>query len=233
MDLRKIVGTITTDYNKIMGADYNEDQWNKEGRKVMQNIKKFETSIKDLEIMLNKSDIDHYRENQTLTQKITKDTAMVKDYVAKTKRTIAPNVSSIVNKTRIFKNRFEDFDSAAPPEANNEVGEGQLSVQDLSNNQEFLQKRREELEAIHKVAANLKDMTDQMAVDLEAQGEVLDQIEENVDKGQVNVEKGKQEIMKADETSRGNRKRMLCLIFIVLIAILGITGILLSVIFNN
>ena len=103
-------------------------------------------------------------------------------------------------------------------------------VMDLMNNKEVLQKRREELENIHKTAAILKDTTDQMAQDLSRQGAQLEEIEANVITSKENAEKAHKEIVKADELSRGNRKRLLCLILFVLVAIGGITAILLSLI---
>ena len=93
---------------------------------------------------------------------------------------------------------------------------------DLVNNKEVLDKRREELENIHKTAALLKDTTDQMAVNVNKQGAMLDEIETNVITSKENAEKAKKEIVKADELSRGNKKKLLCLLLIILVAIGGI-----------
>ena len=115
-------------------------------------------------------------------------------------------------------------------EDNGGIPQGQEVVMDLVNNKEVLDKRREELESIHKTAALLKDTTDQMAVNVNKQGAMLDEIETNVITSKDNAEKAKQEIIKADELSRGNRKRLLCLLFIILVAIGGIAAIVLSLV---
>ena len=45
-----------------------------------------------------------------------------------------------------------------------------------------------------------------------------------------NAKKANEEITKANEMSKSNRKRMICFIVIIVVAVLGITGILLSLI---
>ncbi len=67
---------------------------------------------------------------------------------------------------------------------------------------------------------------------LNEQGAILDDIEGNVIKTEDNAKKAKQEITKADEMSRGNKKRMICYISIIAITILAITGIILSVLLS-
>ena len=59
------------------------------------------------------------------------------------------------------------------------------------------------------------------------QGAILDDIEGNVKETEDNAKKAKQEITKADEMSRGNRKRMICFIVIISAAILAISAIIL------
>ena len=59
---------------------------------------------------------------------------------------------------------------------------------------------------------------------------VLEEIEANVIESKNNAEKGKKEIMKADEISRGNRKRFFCLLCIILVALGGIAAIILSLV---
>ena len=68
---------------------------------------------------------------------------------------------------------------------------------DLTNNQEILEKRRKELENIHQTAAILKETTDKIAIDLEKQGAILNDVEGNVLEAKENAEKSKQEIDKS------------------------------------
>ena len=84
------------------------------------------------------------------------------------------------------------------------------------------------METIHQTSAKIKDMSDAMAKQLDQQGAILDDVEANVITAEDNAKKAKQEITKADEISRGNRKKYICLIVIILVVILGISAILLS-----
>ena len=60
----------------------------------------------------------------------------------------------------------------------------------------------------------------------------LDDIEANVTVAEDNANKAKEEITKADEISKGNRKKFICIILIVFVAIGGISAIILSLIFG-
>ena len=108
--------------------------------------------------------------------------------------------------------------------------EGGILIQDLKNDQETLQVRRKQLEAIYETSSKIKDITDDMAKKVEEQDIILDDIEAKVNTANENAVKAKEEITKADELSRGNRKKMLCLMLIIFLAIAGITGILLALI---
>jgi hypothetical protein len=138
-------------------------------------------------------------------------------------------IDAINDKTRYFNND-DDFDNNPSQGQNNESPQQEI-VMDLMNNKEILEQRRKELQNIHKTAAMLKDTTDKMAADVNQQGAVLDEIEAHVIASHENAEKAKEEIVKADEISRGNRKKMICLICIILLAIGGISAILAAVVF--
>ena len=103
-----------------------------------------------------------------------------------------------------------------------------MLVQDLQTNKEILEERRKQLEAIHQTSAKIKDISDSMAKQLNEQGAILDDVEQNVETAKDNAVKAKEEITKTDEMSRGNRKKMLCLILIIILAVGVISAILLS-----
>jgi t-SNARE complex subunit (syntaxin) len=103
----------------------------------------------------------------------------------------------------------------------------------LQNNQEILEQRGKQLQEIHGVSSQIKDMTDTMINKVNEQGAILDNIEGNVIESENNAKKAKQEITKADEMSRGNNKRMYCFIAIIAIVILAITAIILSLVFSG
>ena len=132
--------------------------------------------------------------------------------------------------------KFDQTEEKEEKEEEEEKDENQIKsqilIQDLYKNKEILEKRREDLETVYRTSAQIKDLTDIMAKQLNEQGEILDNVEENVITAEDNAKKANIEITEAEELSRGNRKMMSCLIVIVLISIAGITAILLSLIFG-
>ena len=110
---------------------------------------------------------------------------------------------------------------------NEEIQKQDIIVQDLQNNQEVLKRRGKELQDIHQISNEIEDISDSMVNKINEQGAILDDIEGNVKETEDNAKKAKQEITKADEMSRGNRKRMICFIVIISAAILAISAIIL------
>jgi t-SNARE complex subunit (syntaxin) len=215
--MKKISNEIKNSYDKIVKGDYTDKNWERDGRAVTNTINTFKKLYNDL---TNK--VNYVKENSLVKNEGT--VSKVEEALESAKKTTLQYIQAINEKTRYYNNDFEMNSPSVeePAPAQQEV------VMDLMNNREVLEKRREELESIHKTAAILKDTTDQMAQDLNKQGAQLEEIEANVITSKENAEKAHKEIVKADELSRGNRKRMLCLIFAVFIAIGGITAILLS-----
>ena len=217
MQMKKISNDIKNSYDKIVKEDYTDKNWERDGRTVTKTINTYKKLYDDLT-----SKVNYVKENSLVKNEGT--VSKVEEALESAKKTTLQYIQAINEKTRYYNNDFEMNSPSVeePAPAQQEV------VMDLMNNREVLEKRRKELESIHKTAAILKDTTDQMAQDLNKQGAQLEEIEANVITSKENAEKAHKEIVKADELSRGNRKRMLCLIFAVFIAIGGITAILLS-----
>ena len=217
MQMKKISNEIKNSYDKIVKEDYTDKNWERDGRTVTNTINTYKKLYDDLS-----SKVNYVKENSLVKNEGT--VSKVEEALESAKKTTLQYIQAINEKTRYYNNDFEMNSPSVeePAPAQQEV------VMDLVNNREVLEKRRKELESIHKTAAILKDTTDQMAQDLNKQGAQLEEIEANVITSKENAEKAHKEIVKADELSRGNRKRMLCLIFAVFIAIGGITAILLS-----
>ena len=133
---------------------------------------------------------------------------------------------------KFLRTNFEDEEPKNEAK-NEEQNKQEIVIQDLQNNQEILDQRTNQLQEIHGVSSQIKDMTDTMVNKVNEQGAILDTIEGNVVQSEDNAKKAKQEIKKADEMSKGNNKRMYCFIAIIAIAILAITAIILSVIFGS
>ena len=117
-------------------------------------------------------------------------------------------------------------------ENNNDLPQQQEVVMDLMNNKEVLEQRRKELEGIHKTAEILKDTTAQMAQDVHQQGIMLNDIENQVQNAHDNAVKAKKEISDANDLSKGNSKKLCCLIAIVMITVGVIVAIILSLYFS-
>lgn len=103
-----------------------------------------------------------------------------------------------------------------------------ITAAEIQNRDVIIENRGKELQEIHKTAAKIRDMTDQMAVNVHKQQEGLNDIEANVEKVKDNVIEAKKETVEAEELQRSNSKRLCCLIIIIALAIGGVTAILLS-----
>ena len=135
------------------------------------------------------------------------------------------NVTSIYN---YITGNSDDNDDNQPNEEINQDAKQQEQMQELIDNKEFLEQRSKELQQIHKTAAQLKDITDDMAKQLNQQGEKLDIIEENVDKAAENAADAKKEIETAEKNSKKNSKKLCCFLIIIFVALTGITLVLIS-----
>lgn len=197
----------------MLNEDYAESDWKKDGRKINLNIKNLENAIRIIKEKIDKEKDD--KNNGNLQE--------IEEYTTKVEEEILPLIKRIKEKTQYF-NLEEQSQENNNPQNNNAQPEGVL-IQDLQSNQEILKERGKQLNEIHKTSAMLKDVSDAMVKKLDEQGAILEEVEGNVIKAEDNAKKAKQEITKADEMSKGNRKKMICLITIVIVAILAIGAI--------
>ena len=203
----------------MLNEDYAESDWKKDGRKINLNIKNLENAIRIIKEKIDKEKDD--KNNGNLQE--------IEEYTTKVEEEILPLIKRIKEKTQYF-NLEEQSQENNNPQNNNAQPEGVL-IQDLQSNQEILKERGKQLNEIHKTSAMLKDVSDAMVQKLDEQGAILDEVEGNVIEAEDNAKKAKQEIIKADEMSKDNRKRMICLITIIIVVILAIGAIILSLIF--
>ena len=155
---------------------------------------------------------------------------MIRNYIDEVEREVSPIVQRLKEKIQYFIPLVErSFEENKEEEKQKQ----KMVFQDLSNNDEILKERGKQLNDIHQISAQINDMTKEMSKKVVDQGIILDNIEDNVIKTNKNATEAKKEIIKADEMSRGNRKRMICYIIIISVAILAITGILLSIFLNK
>ena len=216
MELRKVSNEISNDYKKVTKDEYDENNWKRDHNKINANIKNFENNKSYLKNKIAELK-SVKREDENLLQ--------IEKYVENVENDIVPLILKINDKTKYYNLEGDD-------EKNEEENQpqGDMLIQDLANNKEVLEERRKQLESIHQTSAKIKDISDTMAKQLDEQGAILDEVETNVITAEDNAKKAKNEIKKAEETSRGNRKKMICYIVIILVFLLATTAITLSLI---
>ena len=167
--MKRISNDIKIYYEKIIKENYTDKNWEKDGKAVTNSINTFKKLYNELNDKVN-----YTKENSLIKNEGT--VSKVEEALESAKKSTLQYIQAINEKTRYYNNDFEMNNPADEEPAPQQ----QEIVMDLMNNKEVLQKRREELENIHKTAAILKDTTDQMAQDLNKQGAQLEEIEANV-----------------------------------------------------
>lgn len=224
LNLKKASEQVKKDYNRLIKEDFGEQEWRKEGKKINTNIRKYEKMLKDVTRNLEKARDSEAASEDNITT--------VDEGLDKIRDQYEPMVRAMKEKINQFSIDLEMDEREGQGE--NEQDDGQQEQEqievNLMNNQEYLGQRKKELQEIHKTAALIKDTTDKMAQDVHQQGEMLNDIEEKVVKTEDNVEKAGKEINRANELSKGNTKRLCCIIWIVIIAIGVVLAVVLSLI---
>ena len=210
LNLKKASEQVKKDYNRLIKEDFGEQEWRKEGKKINTNIRKYEKMLKDVTRNLEKARDSEAASEDNITT--------VDEGLDKIRDQYEPMVRAMKEKINQFSIDLEMDEREGQGE--NEQDDGQQEQEqievNLMNNQEYLGQRRKELQEIHKTAALIKDTTDKMAQDVHQQGEMLNDIEEKVVKTEDNVEKAGKEINRANELSKGNTKRLCCIIWIII-----------------
>lgn len=224
LNLKKASEQVKKDYNRLIKEDFGEQEWRREGKKINNNIRKYEKMLKDVTRNLEKARDSEAASEDNITT--------VDEGLDKIRDQYEPMVRAMKEKINQFSIDLEMDEREGQGE--NEQDDGQQEQEqievNLMNNQEYLGQRKKELQEIHKTAALIKDTTDKMAQDVHQQGEMLNDIEEKVVKTEDNVEKAGKEINRANELSKGNTKRICCIIWIVIIAIGVVLAVVLSLI---
>ena len=224
LNLKKASEQVKKDYNKLIKEDFGDQEWKKDGNKINNNLRKYEKMLKDVTRNLEQAKDSGTASEENITT--------VDEGLDKIRDQYEPMVRAMKEKINQFNIDMEMDEKDGPGE--NEQDDGQQEQEqvevNLMNNQEYLGQRRKELQEIHKTAALIKDTTDKMAQDVHQQGEMLNDIEEKVVKTEDNVEKAGKEINRANELSKGNTKRLCCIIWIVIIVIGVVLAVVLSLI---
>lgn len=223
LGLKKVADQIKRDYSKFMGEDFSDQDWRSEGRRINNNIQKFEKLYQELEDNLENAKNEDNFDSQTIQT--------VEDGL-RFMQNIQGNIRAMKDKIASSNYNIEMLSQENAEENEEDQQQGQ-EVLNLMANKDVLEQRGKALQEIHKTAALIKDTTDKMAQDLVKQGEMLDNVEAHVVKAEDNVEKAGKEIKKADELSKGNTKRVGCIIAIVVIVIGVVLAIVLSLVLKD
>ena len=144
----------------------------------------------------------------------------VKEEIESAKNNIEPMIAKMKEKISHYGC---DFQLAVNNEQmeNEKKEQEQDMILDLTNNKEFLEKRRKDLQDIHSTSNQIKQMTDNMALSVNNQGAILNDIENKVIESEDNAIKAKKEIQEADKISKGNKKRAVFFIVIISFALIA------------
>ena len=214
---KKAVSNVKDYHKKISTEDYGDT------KKLISVVKQYEKSLNNL---LRK--MKNFENTDTLNK--------VNEELEKVQEDADEKVKEIKEKleqTKVDMN-IEIGDKENQENESNEGMQVQVQEQtDLFQTQEYLEKRRKELQNIHVASAMIADTAKKIKEDLAEQGEVLDKIEANVDNAQKNVDKAGKEINKANEYSKGNNRRISVFIGIIVIAVGIALAIVLSIVLNR
>ena len=211
LSLKKASDQVKKDYQKVISDSFIENDWNNEGRKITTNMNNFQKLMKDLSKKVD------YAKSSDINKNDIKDTVdKVEAELENAKANVEPMILKIKNKISTYANNFQ---LAAHQEEKEE--KGQELIMDLINDKDVLEERRKNLEDIHKTAAQMKEITDKMAQDVNQQGALLDEIEGKVIESEENANKAKQEIEEANKISKSNKK---CVIFYIIIILGSLVG---------
>jgi DNA repair exonuclease SbcCD ATPase subunit len=201
-----------------MNDDYDETKWKNEGRTINSDLTNFHNTRKYIEEKI---------EEEKKIKGTDENLQMIEEYLESVNNEIVPLADEIYQKTKYYTLPQEE---SYNEDNNANVPQGNVLVQDLANNQEVLQERKKQLEKIVETSAKIKDISDAMVKQLNDQGVILDDAEAKVIESEENAKKANEEIKKADELSRSNKKKFYCLVAIIVLAIITITAILLALI---
>ena len=209
INLKKYSDQLNKDYPKLMKDEFREDKWVREGKKIEENMKKFERALREVRTLMEKAK-DEKDSDDTIISK-------VEELLETIDQTSEPNLRAMKDKVGQFN--FDIGVNEEPEEDDQDDQEqGQIEL-NLMENKEIIEQRGKELKNIYKISAIINDTTKQMSQKLNEQGEVLVNIEQHIDKASENVEDAHNEITKADEMSKGNNKRMIIIIVIVVVVV--------------
>ena len=115
-------------------------------------------------------------------------------------------------------NRYITYEEQQKAEKENEKARG-LKITELSNNDEMLQKRTNDLIEIKSISAQVAEMSNKMSIEINEQGKKLDSIENNVDDTEENKKKAYKEALETEIIMNKSKKKLYCLALMIILLI--------------
>lgn len=114
--------------------------------------------------------------------------------------------------------RYISYEEQKKAEQENEKAQG-LKIRELSNNEEILQKRTNELIEIKSISAQVAEISTKMGLEINEQGKKLDAIENNVDETEENTKKAYKEALETEIIMNKSKKKLYCFAFMIIVLI--------------
>ena len=124
----------------------------------------------------------------------------------------------IVDKIDKRMHIYLDIEEQKRIEKENEKAQG-LVMKEISNSEEMLQKRTEELLEIKNISAQVAEMSTSMGIVINEQGKKLDTIESNVERTEENTKKAYKEALETEIIVNKSKKKLYCLAFLIILLI--------------
>ena len=187
------------------------------------------------EVNIFKDTLEKYRNEKIIFENFSVNPNTEKDLFNKFKEIDSKNNEKITSVQKMMEQIVAIEDSIEENNNNNNEQhsdqEGAQSnslidgmfTQEVIDKGEFLKERREKLQNIKQVTATIKDMAQQMAIDVDAQGKVLNNIEDNIIVVSNNTDKAETEIEEANKENKKNSKKTIyMLIIVIFVVIVGV-----------
>ena len=117
---------------------------------------------------------------------------------------------------RMYK--YINIEEKKRKESENQKEQG-LKIIDLSNNEEKLRKRTNELLDIKNLSAQVAEMSTSMGIEINEQGKKLDTIESNIERTEENTKKAYKEALETEVIVNKSKKKLYCLAFFIILLI--------------
>ena len=193
------------------------------------------------EVNIFKDTLEKYRNEKIIFENFSVNPNTEKDLFNKFKEIDSKNNEKITSVQKMMEQIVAIEDSIEENNNNNNEQhsdqEGAQSnslidgmfTQEVIDKGEFLKERREKLQNIKQVTATIKDIAQQMAIDVDAQGKVLNNIEDNIIVVSNNTDKAETEIEEANKENKKNSKKTIYMLIIVIFVVIVTSMLFLSI----